>query len=100
MTPPVVCSMVQEEEDDIGSHGPYPESVFVGRFIGEFLNEETFFRYRDETAKTGEGGMVYAHTSRLDSNRLAGNQYLFISTMRASIIGHFKTCMTDIYLHI
>ena len=26
---------------------------------GEFLTEESFFRYRDETVESGEGGMVY-----------------------------------------
>ena len=30
---------------------------------GEFLTEESFFRYRDETVESGEGGMVYVSTA-------------------------------------
>ena len=32
---------------------------------GEFLTEESFFRYRDETVESGEGGMVYVSTATI-----------------------------------
>eukprot|EP01045_Picozoa_sp_COSAG04_P003233 COSAG04_NODE_130_length_24323_cov_50.932835_18_plen_95_part_00 len=32
---------------------------------GEFLTEESFFRYRDETVESGEGGMVYVSTAMI-----------------------------------
>ena len=32
---------------------------------GEFLTEESFFRYRDETVESGEGGMVYVSAATI-----------------------------------